>query len=148
MNKSLLKIFSVSLILAIVLSFMSLMQPVQAVGTTYTWIATGTASWITSTNWSPTRTTPAATDILQFNGGGTVTVTGVPIETDAQLLVSNSTIVNLQAGAANNTLTIAGDTGTDLNVASGSSLNMNGANVLTILVGSGATGSITGSMTC
>jgi uncharacterized protein len=148
MSKSLFKIFSVTLILVMVISFLSLTQPVQAVGTTYTWIATGSAAWVTSTNWSPTRTTPTATDILQFNGAGTVTVTGIPTETDAQLLVSNNTTVNLQAGAANTTLTIAGDAGTDLSVANGSSLNMNGGNVLTLLVGTGATGSISGSMTC
>ncbi|PYS88205.1 MAG: hypothetical protein DMF62_10485, partial [Acidobacteria bacterium] len=32
---------------------------VMFAGTTYTWNQTGTASWATSTNWTPTRTTPA-----------------------------------------------------------------------------------------
>ncbi len=119
----------------------------NAVGTTYTWNQTGTASWILDTNWTPNRTTPATTDILQFNNAATTTVTNVPAQTIGQLLVSGNTTVNLQAGAAN-ILTIAGDTGTDLSVDSGSGLNMTGANALTIFVGTGATGSISGTMTC
>lgn len=141
----------ISLIVALALvaaAFAALPAPkVLAAGTTYTWNQTGTASWAVSTNWTPTRTTPATSDILVFDGGGAVTVTNVPAETIGQLLLSNSTTVNLQAAAAN-TLTIGGDTGTDLDVPSGSALNMNGASALTILVGTGATGSVSGSMTC
>ncbi len=111
----------------------------------YTWIG-GNSSWATAANWSPTRTTPGTTDVLQFNDGTTVTVTGVPAQTIRQLLVSNNTIVNLQAPATA-TLTIAGGTGTDLDVAAGSQLNSDGAFALTITLGTGATGSITGNMT-
>ncbi len=117
------------------------------VGTVYTWIQTGTASWTTASNWTPQRTTPATTDILQFNAGGVVTVTNVPTEQIGQLLLSNNSTVNLQAGAAN-TLTIGGDTGSDLDVPAGSSLNINGTNALTIFLGAGATGSISGSLSC
>lgn len=115
--------------------------------TTYTWNQTGTAAWTTSTNWTPTRTTPATDDILVFDNGATTTVTDVPAETIGQLLVSGGTTVNLQAGAAN-TLTIGGGTGTDLDVASGSALNMTGANALTLFVAASATGSFSGNMTC
>jgi hypothetical protein len=116
--------------------------------TTYTWNQTGTAAWTTSTNWTPTRTTPAANDVLVFNNGATTTPTALPSQTIGQLSVSGNTIVNLQAAAAGTLLTITGGTGTDLSVASGSQLNSNVAtNTLAITVGAGATGSISGSMT-
>src|SRR5882672_9709931 len=47
-------------------------------GTMYTWNQTGSASWATAGNWTPTRTTPATDDILLFNNGATDTVTAVP----------------------------------------------------------------------
>ncbi|MBC8030152.1 MAG: hypothetical protein H7Z16_08570 [Pyrinomonadaceae bacterium] len=114
--------------------------------TTYTWNQTGTASWATSTNWSPARSTLAADDILIFNNGATTTVTNVPTETIGQLSVSLNTTVNLQA-AAPVTLTIAGGGGTDLDLQAGSALNCNTTNAITIAVGTGATGSVFGSMT-
>jgi hypothetical protein len=112
----------------------------------YTWNQTGSAAWTTATNWTPTRTTPAVNDILVFNNGATTTATAVPTETIGQLVVLSNTNVTLQAGATA-TLTIAGDTGTDLSVAAGSQLNVNTATALTINVATGATGSIGGSMT-
>src|SRR5205085_9739417 len=115
--------------------------------TTYTWNQTGTASWATSTNWTPTRTTPAVDDVLVFNNGATTTVTNVPTQTIGQLSVSGNTNVTLQAATTGNTITVGGGTGTDLSVASGSQLNINTANVLNMNVATGATGSISGSMT-
>ena len=82
---------------------------------TYTWTGATDNSWATSTNWTPERTPLATSDVLQFNGGGTVTVTAVPTQTIAQLTVSGSTIVNLQSAAAV-ILTIGGAAGTDLSV--------------------------------
>jgi hypothetical protein len=116
--------------------------------TTYTWNQTGTASWAVTTNWTPTRTTPATNDILVFNNGATTTVNAVPTQTIGQLIVSSNTTVNLQGSGAGTVLTIGGGTGTDLSVASGSALNINVAtNTTTIAVGTGATGSIAGNMT-
>jgi hypothetical protein len=144
------RLITIAALLASALN-LSLVQatPAQAAGTTYTWNQTGIADWSVSTNWTPDRATPADTDILQFNGGGTVTATNVPTQTIAQLLLSNNTIVNLQAAASPTTLTISGDTGTDLDVPAGSALNFNGTtNALTVFLGAGATGSISGNMTC
>jgi len=119
----------------------------EALPTTYTWNQTGTASFATATNWTPTRTTPQTDDILQFNGGSTVVATGLTSQTIGQLLISNNTSVELQS-AAPATLTIAGATGTDLTVGAGSALNIaQTTNAITIAVGSGATGSIAGTMT-
>lgn len=112
---------------------------------TFTWIG-GNGTWGTAANWSPARTTPGTSDILQFNDGTTVTVTGVPAQTIGQLLISNSTVVNLQAGAAG-TLVIGGLSGTDLSVGSGSQLNIDGTNALTINLSAGTVGSVSGSIT-
>ncbi len=112
---------------------------------TYTWIAAGSGSWVVASNWNPERTTPQTTDIMQFNGGGTPTVTAVPAQTIGRLLVTNNTEVTLQAGAAN-TLTVAGGTGTDLEVEAGSRLTVSGSNALQISLSAGATGSISGSV--
>jgi len=68
--------------------------------TTYTWNQTGTASWATSTNWTPTRTTPASDDILVFDNGATTTVTDVPSQTIGQLSVSGNTTVDLLAAVS------------------------------------------------
>jgi hypothetical protein len=114
--------------------------------TTYTWNATGTASWATPSNWTPERTAPLPNDILRFNAGGSVIVTGVPSQTIGQLLISNNTDVEFQS-AAGITLTIAGEDGTDLNVASGSSLNViQPTNAITIALQTGATGAFGGAI--
>lgn len=112
--------------------------------TTYTWNATGTASFATPTNWSPSRTTPQTNDILVFNGGGTVVATGLTSQTIAQLLISNNTSVELQS-VAPATLTIAGTTGTDLSLSAGSEFNiLQATNIITVTLISGATATISG----
>ena len=115
--------------------------------TTYTWAGGATASWAVAASWSPTRTTPANNDILQFNAAGTFTATVVPNQTIGRLLVSGGATVNLQSAAAV-TLTISGGAAA-LSVASGSTLNSNGTFALTINVPStgSSTGTIAGSMT-
>src|SRR5439155_16161680 len=97
----------------------------MAAAATYTWNQTGTASWATSTNWTPTRTTPATSDVMVFNNGATTTATNVPTQTIAQLVLSGSTNVTLQGAVVTGTatLSIGGAAGTDLDVPAGSSLN-------------------------
>jgi hypothetical protein len=113
---------------------------------TYTWNQTGTASYSTASNWSPTRTTPEISDILQFNTGSSIIVTNVPTQTIGQLQVSNNTTIELQSSAAV-TLSISGETGVDLDVQSGSALNIAQAtNAIAVTVGTGATGSISGTV--
>src|SRR5205807_790754 len=77
---------------------------------TYTWNGGASAAWTSAASWSPSRTVPVANDNLQFNAGGSTTATSVPTETDGQLLVSGSSTVALQAGAAN-TVTLGGGSG-------------------------------------
>lgn len=112
----------------------------------YTWNQAGTAAWGTSTNWTPTRTTPATDDVLIFNGGGSVTSTGVPAQTIGQLQISGNTSVALQPGAAA-TLTLAGTSGLGLDLAAGSSLLLNGSSALSLALSGSATGSVRGAIT-
>src|ERR1035438_7833216 len=79
-------------------------------GATYIWTAVVPAAYATPGNWSPSRSAPAPTDILQFSAGGSVTVTGVPTQTIAGLQLSGNSTVNLQSAAAA-TLSINGGTG-------------------------------------
>jgi hypothetical protein len=118
-------------------------------GTTYTWTGATDNLWTTTTNWNPTRTTPANTDIIQFSAI-TVIVTAVPTQTIGQLSVSSSSTVTLQAGALSTVLTIgigSGGSSTDLFVESGSALNISGSNTMKILVATTSKGSISGNMT-
>ena len=111
----------------------------------YTWNQTGTASFATATNWTPSRTAPAANDVLIFNNGATTTATGVTSQTIGQLLVSGNTNVTLQDAAAS-TVTIAGAGGADLSVAAGSALQLTGSNAVMLAIGGGATGDISGTL--
>lgn len=115
---------------------------------TYTWTGAVDNNWTTATNWSPTRSTPAINDILQFSNGGTYTLINVPIQTISQLIISNNTVVTLQS-AGPVTLSIRGDDETDLDVQSGSGINLGAtlaANAITIALNTGVTGSVAGTM--
>lgn len=111
------------------------------------WDAEGsTTMWATAENWDPDGL-PFTVDQIEFDNGGTVTVTAVPTTSVKRLAVSNNTMLNLQSASAI-TLTLSGAPGVaDLDVASGSALNLDGTIALTMFVGAGATGSISGSMT-
>jgi hypothetical protein len=142
------KMMRVTMLASLGLVMLVMLSPMPVLAATCTWQGGGSGDWNTTSNWS-CGAVPGAGDVVQFSSGGTVTVTGIPTQSIAQLLLSNNTTVNLQAGSNPVTLTVAGTTGTDLDVPSGSALNMNGAtNILTLFLGSGATGSISGSMTC
>ena len=75
---------------------------------TYLWNTTGVADWTSAANWSPSRVTPVADDILLFKNGGIATLINIPTQSIGQLAVSNNTTINLQAGAAGNILTVTG----------------------------------------
>ncbi len=66
---------------------------------TYTWNVLA-GSWTTAASWTPTRTTPAANDILIFNGSVTPTasVTNLPRQTVGRLRVINNASVRLNGG--------------------------------------------------
>lgn len=89
-------------------------------GTTYTWNQAGGGVFTTAANWTPTRTTPAATDVLVFDGAISAGITSVSLQTISQLKLQNNATPNLSGS----TLTISGAAGTDLDVPSGSTLTL------------------------
>ncbi len=113
---------------------------------TYVWNSGATGDWQAAASWNPLRSVPAADDILRFSAGGTVTATNLPDEICGQLLITNSTVVTFEAGTIR-IVTITGGAGTDLDVSAGSSLNLGGSKAIKIMLESGATGSVSGSMT-
>ncbi|HRF17872.1 MAG TPA: hypothetical protein PK977_06880, partial [Chitinophagaceae bacterium] len=92
---------------------------------TYTWNVAGGGNWNTSGNWTPARTSTAASDILIINNGGTKTITNVPTQTIGRLVIANNTSVTLSGGGGSQTLTIANGTGNDFIIESGSTLIQN-----------------------
>ncbi|PZF73096.1 GEVED domain-containing protein [Taibaiella soli] len=131
--------------------------PLTAVTTTtgpnsYVWNATtGSADWTVAASWTPARTLPDATDILQFTNGGSSTATNIPTQTVRQIAFGNNTTTNFQAGTAAATLTLASDndpTTNELNIGAGSSLVSNGATSALTLVfsGTGGLGKIAGNL--
>ncbi|MFZ4414775.1 MAG: beta strand repeat-containing protein, partial [Bacteroidales bacterium] len=113
----------------------------------YTWNQTASAVYATAANWTPTRTTPDATDILVFDGASTPApiVTGVTTQTIGQLKLLNN--ANVQIQGSSTTLTLVGGTGDDFVIPSGSTLQINGASSLSIAYsGSGHVGNIAGTL--
>ena len=98
---------------------------------TYTWIGGATNTYNTPANWNPSRSVVDATDILVFDGAningasgtGAITVTAVPTESIGQLKLTGNANVTLQSAAAI-TLSITGGAGTDLDIPSGSHLQL------------------------
>ena len=99
-------------------------EPTQSAGSTqqlrYVWTHGTSTDWQVAGNWTPTRSTPATTDVLIFNENATLSVTNVPNQTIAELIFSNSTVVNLTSAAASNTLSV----NNLLSVAAGSTFNL------------------------
>lgn len=123
----------------------------QCTAGTYTWIG-GTlganTDWQVSTNWNPARATPAAGDVLIFDGASTPApiVTNVPTQTISSLQLKNSAnAVQLNAAALGpHTLTITGNAGLDVQAVS--RLELVGSTGLTIAVTTGSASTINGQM--
>jgi hypothetical protein len=111
---------------------------------TYTWSGPNNGSWVTATNWTPNRNTPATNDILQFNDGTTKTITSVPTQTIGRLSVFNNTSITLNAASSNRTVTIGNITGDDLIILAGSSLTIGTGTSFIISVTNNATADISG----
>lgn len=119
--------------------------------TTYTWNSPSGGDWGTSTNWSPTRTTPATNDILQFTDGNTYSVSGVPTQTIRQLFINSNTNVSLQSSSAA-ILSINGPTATNnLVISAGSNLQLSSTGInsinLTMVTTAGQLANISGTLT-
>ncbi len=113
--------------------------------TTYTWnVASG--AWNTAASWTPARSTPATNDVLVFDGSTQASpiVTDIQTETIGQLIVINSASVKVTALTAAKTLTVAGGSGTDLDIQAGSTFRLDGAIAITISLSTTVTSSIAG----
>ncbi|MBS1494579.1 MAG: T9SS type A sorting domain-containing protein [Bacteroidetes bacterium] len=95
---------------------------------TYTWNRTDSADFQVASNWTPDRTTPAATDVLVFNNGATGTVVyNIPAtQTIAGFQLSNNTFVRITNGSTT-LITISGGTGPQFSIGAGSTLEVCGA---------------------
>src|SRR5439155_10492527 len=115
---------------------------------TYAWNQTGSGAFSTAGNWTPSRTSPQATDILVISGTSTPapTITDVQTETIARLRIINGANVALSANTNSRVLTLVGTGTPALDIAAGSTLAMQGTRAYEIALGSGATASIAGSV--
>ena len=125
--------------------------PVRALAqTTYTWNKTTANSWTTSSNWTPTRTTPQTSDILVIDGATTPTptLTSVPTQTIGRLRIINNANVTMQSSGSV-TLTITGGVAPNLDIAKGSALTLAGSTSqpITMNLTGSATAAIAGSVT-
>ncbi|MCW3083862.1 MAG: hypothetical protein JWP12_1228 [Bacteroidetes bacterium] len=118
--------------------------------TTYTWTGATGASWAVSTNWSPTRTIPATTDVILFNSGTTLNITAVPTQTIRSLTITNNSNITLTGAAGILTLAINGPTLTNnLLIDAGSTLLLTSAGTtltLNFLTTASQRGQIDGSL--
>jgi hypothetical protein len=118
----------------------------------YTWNV-NSGNWATSTSWSPSRTSPNTNDILIFDGNThatpTVTVDFATSQTIGQLKLQNNANVTLNTDG-NRTINIgASISGNDLDIPSGSTLNLQSTAAiagLTVNVVTGNIGSISGTV--
>ena len=95
---------------------------------TFVWSGAPGAAWNVATNWTPNRTTPAPTDILQFNGG-THTPTNIPTETIQQLIIGGNVTF---AAVAAQTLTVGSG---GVQITGGNSLDLGNNVILTQAAG-------------
>ncbi|TAE31352.1 MAG: hypothetical protein EAZ92_02995, partial [Candidatus Kapaibacterium sp.] len=107
-------------------------RKVNLSGSTYFWNGGAGADWQVAGSWSPPRTSPVPSDILQFNAG-THTPTNVPSQSIKQLIINGN--VTLAAAAAQ-TLSVGVN---GVQIAAGVVLDL-GANVA---LGQAAGGTIT-----
>jgi hypothetical protein len=113
-------------------------------GTPFTWSGPVNGNWSTAGNWTPSRTSPATSDILVFNSAAVVNLDYTSPQTISKLQVTNNSNVVFTTAAVH-TLNIGGGAGADLQIDAGSSLTDSANSAITISILTGATGSVSGS---
>jgi hypothetical protein len=107
--------------------------------------STGTTlDWTLSTNWVG-GIAPVAGDDIVFNTSGTLTFTTMPAASIAYNSITVSQGDVTLTGATTITITLGGNSGTDLSVSSGASLTLGTS--INITLGAGASADISGSFT-
>ncbi|TAE31874.1 MAG: hypothetical protein EAZ92_02200, partial [Candidatus Kapaibacterium sp.] len=118
-----------------------LVRKIMLSGATYVWSGGAGADWQVAGNWSPPRTSPVPSDILQFNAG-THTPTNVPSQSIKQLIISAGADVTLTSAGAQ-TLSVGAN---GIQVAAGGTLSIAPANTLTLGIAAGATFTVNGTL--
>jgi len=113
---------------------------------TYTWTGASPGHVFTDpTSWSPARSSPRNDDILVFPALGESLVSGIGNQTVAQVVIASGGVYRFSSASPGTvTLTIAGDAGTDFDIASGAVLTVTGSNAVQISLATLATGRIAG----
>jgi len=107
----------------------------------YSWV-NGSTDFSAPASWNPQRNSPKSTDILVFGTGGTQNVTLPSLTSFGRLQIQNNTTVNLSS-ASTSTLIATGNSGA-VNITSGSKLNLNGSNPVSIQISSNTISTING----
>lgn len=120
-----------------------------AAPTTYVWNGSVSTDFQTAGNWTPARSCLRTNDVLQWNAASPAnsTVTNVPIQVIGQLSVADGRQVTLRATTSAKTLSLSGGAGTDLGIAAGSNLIIDGNIDLAISLLAGATADVAGTLT-
>jgi CSLREA domain-containing protein len=115
---------------------------------TYTWIGGANQDWTIPTNWTPTRLTPNAADVLIFDGANTPspTVTNVPTETDAEIDFQGGVLATWNANTSGATLTVNGANADRLKIPTGNSLTIAGSPALQISIATTSKAAIAGTL--
>ncbi len=106
----------------------------------YTWNG-GSSDYQLQTNWNPTRTTPAVTDYLVFDGAltATPTINNIPVQTVQNVKFINNVNATLDAAVGGNDFTISGGSGeTVLTIEAGSSFNVGTTTNMDVVFGATA----------
>lgn len=115
----------------------------------YHWINPAGGSWLVSSNWSPTGV-PGSGDGVIFDvaGGATYITTNMPAGISlTQFTVSTANNVTFNAGAAGTvSLLYPGTTAPQFSIAAGSSMTIEGTNVINFTLPANATGNVAGSL--
>lgn len=113
---------------------------------TYTWDGSGNTTWTNSANWTPTRSTPATSDVLIFSASGlNKNITGVPSQSVGKIIVTGSSTYSF-ATSSSQVLTLTSLENQALTIDNGSTLTIGTANALGITLPSGGSASIGGQL--
>lgn len=114
----------------------------------YVWTGATNSSWVTSSNWSPSRTSPASSDFLTFPGSGANTsITNVPTQTVGKMLVTGGSSYTFNAAAAGNSITTNVTSGNAIQIDNGSTLAIgNGSTALNVNLPTSGTAEIGGQL--
>lgn len=115
---------------------------------TYIWNGSSSSDWQTAANWTPTRTTPATTDVLNFSASGSNrNITNIPTQTIGKMLVTGATSYSFVTAASSKTLTLTSLEGAALQIDNGSTLSVgNGSFAVNLALPSTGLGQIGGQL--